>query len=870
MSFLTPAFLFGALAAMVPVLLHFLRRERLPRVPFSDLRLLRDERIDHARRRRLREFLLLALRATALVLLALAFARPFVADRPAPGGPATVVLVDTSFSVSAPGQADEARALARAAIDAAPAGQLVGVVAFDDEARVAAGLTLDRRAARAAVDGLSPRPRGTRYREGLAAAAALLGDRPGRVVVVTDLQAGGWDDGGSGGGEPAGATGLPPGGGGGVGPGSVGGPRSAGGGDLSPGGPGGGGEVLSPVGATGLPPGGRGDGGGLSPDGTSAGFVNGGRGDGGGLSPGGTSAGFVNGGREDTGGGLSPHIAVETRRVAPPVGNLAVVGIDRESAHTAVRLRRWGSVAGETRLTLEVDGVVLHDRTRRVEPGASTVRLPVTLPDAGVATVAVSDPAGYPADDRRYRRLDAADAARVLLVTDAGVPEVYLERALAAVGPARVAVATATTIDLAVSGRPNRTASRGGADPTAAADPGRRSDLSAQAGVVVLAGARGLGRAGRERLAAFVRAGGGLLAVGGPATAAAARAGLLGGEPGAEASRVPPASEDASTAVDGAEPGAEAVPVPPPASEDASTAVDGAEPDPEAAPVSPSSEDASTAVDGAEPGAEAAPVPTARITLRQRSHPEPVAAVPTDRRHPVVRALGELAGRLGEARFEATAAIDASAGAVVLSFTDGAPALVDRPVGAGRVLVFASDLRNEGNDLPRLPVFVPFLHEVVRHLASAPAGPREFVVGAAPPGAPDEPGPARLPGPAGPVVLNVDTRESVFAPLTDEAFRASVERLARRSDSPAASSAGGPSPPPARSRRTADSPAASSSGGRARMVPENAASSAGRDAPSAEREAVPAEETEQGLWRYLLMAAALVLVAEGLLAARTP
>ena len=739
MSFLTPAFLFGVLAAAVPILLHFMRRERLPRVPFSDLRLLRGARIDHARRLRLREFLLPALRAAALVLLALAFARPFVADRPAPDGPATVVLVDTSFSVSAPGQADEARALARAAVDEAPAGHLVAVVAFDDAARVAASLTFDRAAARAAVAGLSPRPRGTRYREGLAAASALIGDRPGRLVVVTDMQVGGWED---------------------IGRGRVVGPR--------------------PAGVTGSPRGGR-----------------------------------------VAGGGLSRHVEVETRRVVAPVGNLAVVGIDREPAQTAVHLWRWGSSPDETRLTLTVDGMVLHDRAHPVESGASTVRLPVTLPEAGVATAAISDPAGYPADNRRHRRLDSAAAAGVLLVTEAGVPEVYLERALVFAGAAEGTVSTVAAADLAASGRSSRAASRGGAVATVAAvdlavsgrsnraasqsgtvatvtaaDLGRRPDLLAEAAVVVLTGTRGLGRAGREQLAVFVRGGGGLLAVGGPAAAAAARAGLLGAD--------------------------------------------------------------------AEPGSEAARVPTAQTMSRQRVHTEPVAAVPADRRHPVVRTLGELAGRLGEARFASTAAIDASAGAVVLSFTDGAPALVDRPVGAGRILVFASDLRNEGNDLPRLPVFVPFLQEVVRYLDASPARSREFVVGAGPPGAPDEPGPARLPGAPGTIVLNVDTRESAFAPLTDEAFRASAERFARADESASALSA---------DRRE-------------RPFPENAVSSTEQDASSTERavvppaergaaspaeqEAAPPEEAEQGLWRYLLLAMAFLLVAEGLLAARTP
>ena len=816
MSFLTPAFLFGVLAAAVPILLHFMRRERLPRVPFSDLRLLRGARVDHARRLRLRELLLPALRAAALVLLALAFARPFVADRPAPDGPATVVLVDTSFSLSAPGQADEARALARAAIDEAPAGHLVAVVAFDDAARVAAGLTLDRAAARAAVAGLSPRPRGTRYREGLAAASALIGDRPGRVVVVTDLQAGGWDDGGRGravGARPAGVTGSPRGGRGddgtGLSPAGVTGGRGSG--DLSP-----------PVSSASTEPrvsDGRSDGsGGLSPSG-AAGLLSSDRADDdAGLSLSGVT-GLPRGGRVVR-GGLSLHVEVETRRVAPPVGNLAVVGIDREPAQTAVHLWRWGSSPDETRLTLTVDGAVLHDRAHPVEPGAWTIRLAVTLPDAGVATAAISDPAGYPADNRRHRRLDSAAAAGVLLVTEAGVPEVYLERALVFAGAAEGTVSTVAAADLAASGRSSRAASRGGAVSTVAAadlvasgrpnraasrrgtvatvtaaDLGRRPDLLADAAVVVLTGTRGLGRAGREPLSAFVRGGGGLLAVGGPAAAAAARAGLLGAD--------------------------------------------------------------------AEPGPEAARVPTAQPMSRQRIHTEPVAAVPADRRHPVVRTLGELAGRLGEARFASTAAIDASAGAVVLSFTDGAPALVDRPVGAGRVLVFASDLRNEGNDLPRLPVFVPFLHEVVRYLDASPARSREFVVGAGPPGAPDEPGPARLPGVAGAIVLNVDTRESAFAPLTDEAFRASVERIARAEGSaPTLSADRRERPFPENAARSAER-AALSMGLEATLPAE-------RSTATAEQESAPPEEAEQGLWRYLLLAMAFLLVAEGLLAARTP
>ena len=76
MSFLFPAFLAGAAAVAVPILLHLLRRDAAARQPFSDIRLLR--RMPAARRRRLRDRLLLVLRVSALLLLALAFARPYL------------------------------------------------------------------------------------------------------------------------------------------------------------------------------------------------------------------------------------------------------------------------------------------------------------------------------------------------------------------------------------------------------------------------------------------------------------------------------------------------------------------------------------------------------------------------------------------------------------------------------------------------------------------------------------------------------------------------------------------------------------------------------------------------------------------------
>jgi hypothetical protein len=194
-SFLAPLFLAGAAAAAIPVLLHLLRRHPETRVRFAAVRLLTDAPVEHTARRRLRELLLLALRVTAMVLLAVAFARPFVATGAlATADRITVIVLDTSLSLSAPGQFERARQQARAAL-AAASGGLVAVVTFDDPARIAARPALERDAAAAAIDAAAPGFGGTSYRAALSAAGELVQGRQARVIVITDLQQSGWRDG---------------------------------------------------------------------------------------------------------------------------------------------------------------------------------------------------------------------------------------------------------------------------------------------------------------------------------------------------------------------------------------------------------------------------------------------------------------------------------------------------------------------------------------------------------------------------------------------------------------------------------------------------------------------------------------------------
>src|SRR6476469_1332510 len=180
LSFLSPLFLAGAAAAAIPVILHLLKKEPEERVQFAAVKLLKKAPVEHTQRRHLRELLLLALRVTALVLLAFAFARPFFASGAASASTGvTVVALDTSYSMSAPGRFERARQLAKDAVSRAPAGDLVGVVAFADEAETVARPGVDRVLARAAVDQAAAGFGATRYRAALSTAAQQFGGRHG-------------------------------------------------------------------------------------------------------------------------------------------------------------------------------------------------------------------------------------------------------------------------------------------------------------------------------------------------------------------------------------------------------------------------------------------------------------------------------------------------------------------------------------------------------------------------------------------------------------------------------------------------------------------------------------------------------------------
>ncbi len=201
MTFLAPLFLLGLVALAVPIVLHLMHRERPDAVAFPSLMFLK--RIPHrsVRRRRLRDRLLLALRALALILLAAAFARPFIDRMPAAGAalaPArdVVLLIDRSYSMGHGDRWQRALDAARATIGGLGQDDRAAVVYFDERAAVATGQTGEAAVLLASLDTAAIGPHRTQYGPALRSAQALLdaSDRPQReVVLISDFQQGGWD-----------------------------------------------------------------------------------------------------------------------------------------------------------------------------------------------------------------------------------------------------------------------------------------------------------------------------------------------------------------------------------------------------------------------------------------------------------------------------------------------------------------------------------------------------------------------------------------------------------------------------------------------------------------------------------------------------
>jgi hypothetical protein len=66
---------------------------------------------------------------------------------------------------------------------------------------------------------------------------------------------------------------------------------------------------------------------------------------------------------------------------------------------------------------------------------------------------------------------------------------------------------------------------------------------------------------------------------------------------------------------------------------------------------------------------------------------------------------------------------------MLVRFDDGGPAMFERRLGRGKVLVWTGGVANLWNDLPLKPVFLPFIHQVARYLGAYREEPVSHTVG---------------------------------------------------------------------------------------------------------------------------------------------
>lgn len=210
MSVLSWLYLGGVALVGIPIFLHMIRRTPHGKVPFSTLMFLQPSPPRMTHRSRIEHWLLLLLRALAVVLLALAFSRPYWRESEqqtlARGGRRLALLVDTSASLRRAGLWDQSQKRVAGILKDLRPDDALAVFAFDtsltpllrfdeweqltSEARKP---VLDERLAK-----LNPSWKGTNLGLALSEAVAAVSERSAKtpaksieIVMVSDFQHGG-------------------------------------------------------------------------------------------------------------------------------------------------------------------------------------------------------------------------------------------------------------------------------------------------------------------------------------------------------------------------------------------------------------------------------------------------------------------------------------------------------------------------------------------------------------------------------------------------------------------------------------------------------------------------------------------------------
>lgn len=179
MVFLTPLFLIGLLAALIPIAIHLIRKEKPPKLMFSSIRFLKKTSKKLILFQHIQQWLLLLLRSALIVLLVFAFARPLfnqTVARLLDADPmSAVILLDISMSMRYGDEFEDAKQEALDIIDGLTSGDEVAFIGFSNSADIVRELSTDLDAIRGTITGLAEPGYGTtRYMPNLRLADQML------------------------------------------------------------------------------------------------------------------------------------------------------------------------------------------------------------------------------------------------------------------------------------------------------------------------------------------------------------------------------------------------------------------------------------------------------------------------------------------------------------------------------------------------------------------------------------------------------------------------------------------------------------------------------------------------------------------------
>jgi hypothetical protein len=191
MLFLTPLTLIGLLLVALPVVIHLLSRRRARRLDFPSLQFLRETPSFKLSPRRIREPLLLALRAAAIIFIILGLARPFLTRQTKARGTIHFILMDASLSMKARGRAETAKEQARAIINKLASDERASVISFSTEAKVLADASADKIHLLEAIDEYRPEGGEAVYETGFIEISRELQREPqaeAEADIISDFQ----------------------------------------------------------------------------------------------------------------------------------------------------------------------------------------------------------------------------------------------------------------------------------------------------------------------------------------------------------------------------------------------------------------------------------------------------------------------------------------------------------------------------------------------------------------------------------------------------------------------------------------------------------------------------------------------------------